>query len=189
MITREKALEILHKNIESQNLRRHCYAVEAVMWALAGHFGENEQKWGLAGLLHDADYELTRDTAQKEHTKKTLGWLRENEVDEDIYNVVARHAWRFVEGAPEPQTKMDWALYCCDELTGLIVAVALVRPDRKLASVTVDSVLKKWEEKSFAAGVNRDQIAMCEEKLGIPLPEFVKISLETMQQINKELGL
>ncbi|KKQ37478.1 MAG: HDIG domain protein, partial [Candidatus Woesebacteria bacterium GW2011_GWA1_37_7] len=92
-------------------------------------------------------------------------------------------------GAPEPKTKMQWALYCCDELTGLIVAVALVKPDKKLSSVTVDSVMKKWNSTSFAAGVDRKQIKECEPRLGIPLEEFVGIALSAMQAIHEDLGL
>ena len=188
-MTRSRALKILHQHLKNQNLRRHCYAVEAAMRALACYFGENEEVWGVAGLVHDADYELTKDNAQKEHAKKVLAWLKEEGEEGEIYNAVARHAWRFVDGAPKPKTKMDWALYTCDELTGLIVAVALVKPDKKLSSVTVDSVLKKWKSPSFAAGVDRKQIELCEAKLGIPLEKFVQIVLVGMQDIANSLGL
>lgn len=197
-MTREQALELLHQNMQNINLRRHCYAVEATMRALArrlnsGKSGkelkEIEDLWGIAGLLHDSDYELTKDEARKNHTKQTLKWLRELDAHASIYDAIASHAWKYVDGAPEPKTKMDWALYTCDELTGLIVATALVRPDKKLASVTVDSVLNKWNQKSFAAGVDRRQIEECEPRLNIPLREFVQITLFAMQQIHDDLGL
>lgn len=150
---------------------------------------EEEDRWGIAGLLHDADYEATKESAKTKHTKYVLAWLRGLDAETDIYDAVASHAWGFVDGAPIPKTKMQWALYCCDELTGLIVAVALVRPDKKLASVTVDLVLKKWDSPSFAAGVNRGQIEECETRLGIPLREFIGIALSAMQKIHEDLGL
>src|SRR3989344_6783302 len=169
-MTREQALKLLHDNVQNQNLRRHCYAVEAVMRALykrlegggSSYSKASEDKWGMAGLLHDADYELTKETAKTEHTKHVLKWLKDLDTEIDIYDAIAAHAWGFVDGAPMPKTKMQWALYTCDELTGLIVAVTLVKPEKKLASVTADSVMKKWNSQSFAAGVNRKQIEECE---------------------------
>jgi len=194
-MTRKQALELLHDNMRNQNLRRHCYAVEAVMRALYRRLEdhhqtqEEEDRWGIAGLLHDADYELTKGGPKSEHTKHVLKWIKEVEAEMDIYDAVAAHAWGFVDGAPQPKTMMQWALYTCDELTGLIVAVALVKPDKKLASVTVDSVMKKWNSPSFAAGVNREQIKECESRLNIPLREFVEIALSAMQGIHEDLGL
>lgn len=195
-MTREQALKLLHENMQNQNLRRHCYAVEAVMRALYDRLEDgkknkdDEERWGIAGLLHDADYEITKDKdPKKTHTKHVLQWLKDLDAHSDIRDAVASHAWGYVDRAPEPKTKMQWALYCCDELTGLIVAVALVKPDKKLASVTVDSVMKKWNSKSFAAGVDRKQIEACEERLEIPLREFVGIALSAMQGISKDLGL
>ncbi|OGM20254.1 hypothetical protein A2714_03005 [Candidatus Woesebacteria bacterium RIFCSPHIGHO2_01_FULL_38_9] len=196
-MTREQALKLLHDNVQNQNLRRHCYAVEAVMRALykrlegggSSYSKASEDKWGMAGLLHDADYELTKETAKTEHTKHVLKWLKDLDTEIDIYDAIAAHAWGFVDGAPQPVTKMQWALYACDELTGLIVAVALVKPDRKLASVTVESVMKKWDSPSFAAGANRKLIAECEPRLGIPRREFVEIALTAMQGIHEDLGL
>lgn len=187
-LSREKAMEILRSHMKNQNLIKHCLAVEAAMKALARHFGEDEELWGVAGLLHDADYELTKNDTSR-HASTTVSWLKEAEADERITDAVLSHAWNFVEGCPEPKNNLEWSLYCCDELTGLIVAVALVRPDKKLSSVSVESVLKKWDNKSFAAGASRDQIALCEEKLGIKLSEFVGIVLSAMQGTSKELGL
>jgi uncharacterized protein len=195
-MTRDKALELLHKNVVNHNLRRHCYAVEAVMRALyqrledGNKTKEEEDKWGIAGLIHDADYELTKDDEpKKNHTKLVLKWLRDADTEAGIYDAVASHGWGYVDGAPMPVSNLQWALYTCDELTGMIAAVALVKPDKKLASVTVDSILKKWNSRVFAAGVNRKQIEECENKLGIPLREFIEISLKAMQGIHEELGL
>ncbi len=188
-MTRKQALELLHKHMQNQNLRRHCYAVEAVMMALAERLNGDKKTWGIVGLLHDSDYEETKETAKKDHTKKTIKWLEEADAHIDIRDAIASHAWNYVEGAPQPKTKMQWALFTCDELTGLIVAVALVKPDKRLASVTVESVMKKWKQKSFAAGVDRSQIEMCEERLGIDLKEFVQIALTAMQNIYEDLGL
>ena len=193
-MTREQALELLHKHMANANLRKHCYAVEAVMGALYDRLNTNKndnerQRWMIAGLLHDADYEETKDTAKTDHTKKVLEWLKELDVHADITNAIASHAWGYLDVAPEPQTPMQWALFCCDELTGLIVATALVKPDKKLASVTVDSVMKKWNSPSFAAGVDRTQIENCQSRLGIPLSEFIQIALTAMQGISGDLGL
>lgn len=157
------------------------------MRALARQFGEDEEKWGIVGLIHDADYEKTKDNP-KEHTRLTAQWLKEAGEDERAIAAVLSHNFDYT-GENPPQTKMDWSLYCCDELTGFIVAVALVRPDRKLSSVTVESVLKKFPEKAFAAAVKREQIQKCERQLGISLPEFVKICLIAMQESAADLGL
>ena len=192
MISREKALEILQQNMQNQNLRRHCYAVEAVMRALARKLKTeekiNEEKWGIVGLLHDGDYEKTKDKPE-EHTLLMYQWLKDiGETDPEILEAILSHNFEHT-GKNQPKNNLEWALYCCDELTGFIVAVALVMPDKKLSSVTVESVLKKFPQKAFAAAVKREQIAMCQEKLGILLPEFVKIALEAMQGISGELGL
>lgn len=184
---REEALELLHSKMHNANLRRHCYAVEAVMRALARHFGEDEDIWGIAGLLHDADYELTKDNP-KQHTRLTVSWLKEKGADERIIQTILAHGYGFVEGNQEPSNNAEWSIYCCDELTGFIVAVALVK-GKSLANVTAESVLKKFPVTGFAAGVHRPQIALCEEKLGIKLPDFVSIALKAMQDIHKELGL
>lgn len=191
---REEALELIKKHTLNQNLVRHMLAVEAVMEALAkrieGEAASRElvERWKLAGLLHDADYEAVKDSLH-EHTHKTLEWLEKYEIDEEVKAAILAHGWNYVPEAPEPKTEMEWALYCCDELTGLIVAVALVKPDKKLASVTADSVMNKWNQKNFAAGASREQIALCESRLQIPLKEFVEIALRGMQGISNELGL
>lgn len=190
MLSIETARELLHKNMQSINLRRHCYAVSAAMGALAERLGHTDvqEQWEVAGLLHDADYEITKEHPER-HTHLVLEWLKEHSVDADITDAILAHGWGYVQGNPEPASDMQWALYCCDELTGLIVATALVKPDKKIASVSVDSVLSKWKQKSFAGGVDRAQIELCEEKLKIPLSEFIEIVLQSMQRIAPELGL
>ena len=195
-ITRQQALELLHSKMQNQNLRRHCYCVEAVMRALAEYFSLREQskskidtdKWGILGLLHDGDYEVTKDDWSK-HTVLMINWLKEmGENDPELIRAFESHNFSNT-GFNPPETLMEWSLFCCDELTGFIVAVALVRPDKKLASVDVDSILKKFPAKEFAKAVKREDIQMCEEKLGIPLREFVQISLNAMKGIHEEIGL
>lgn len=186
-MTREEALQILHQNVQNQNLRRHGYAVEACMRASARYFGEDEERWGIVGLTHDVDYEETKDQPER-HTKLTAEWLEEVGAEKEIIAAVLTHNYAHT-GENPPKNKMEWSLYCCDELTGFIVAVALVRPDKKLASVSVESVLKKFPEKAFAAAVKREQIKECERRLSIPLDKFVEICLSAMQGIAGELGL
>ena len=187
-MTRDQALKLLHAHMKSANLIRHCYAVGAVMKALARYFKEDVDKWEIIGLLHDGDYEETRATPEL-HTLKMADWLKKEEVeDKEILEAILSHNYSHT-GQNPPKNKLEWALYCCDELTGLIVAVALVKPDSKLASVTVESILKKWKQSSFAAGVKRGQIEECEGRLNIPLNEFIQIALEAMQGISSELNL
>ncbi|EKD58056.1 MAG: metal dependent phosphohydrolase [uncultured bacterium] len=192
-MTREKALDLLHSKMQSPNLRKHCYAVETVMRALAKKLegktasAELVEAWGIVGLLHDGDYEFTKEHPEK-HAKLMAQWAAEaGETNEEVLTGIESHGW-FHQGKL-PKTTMQWALYCCDELTGFIIAVALVRPDKKLSSVTVESVIKKWSHKEFAKGVDRKQIEMCEEKLGIKLPDFIGIALKAMQEIANDLGL
>ncbi len=188
MITRQKAIEILNTHLKNKNLFRHCLAVEAAMKALAKYFNEDENKWGLVGLVHDGDWEETKDTPHL-HTLKMVNWLKEaGENDQEIIEAILSHNYSHTKSNP-PKNKMEWSLYTVDELTGLIVATALVMPDKKLNSVSVESVLKKFPSKSFAAGVNREQIKLCQEKLGIKLNQFVDLVLSAMKNIAQELGL
>lgn len=188
MISRDQALSLLHTNMESVNLRRHCYAVEAAMKALASHFGQDVDVWGIVGLLHDGDYEMTKD----DHTKHTLlmaQWMTQlGETNEDLLSAIKSHNFAHTNQNP-PKSTLEWSLYCCDELTGFIVAVTLVRPEKKLSAVSVDNILDKWHQKAFAAGVKREQIESCEEKLGLKLHDFIDIVLKAMQGIHGELGL
>jgi uncharacterized protein len=207
-MTKDKALELLHSKMQSVNLRKHCYAVAAVMRSLAEYFAKKDKsadakamadKWEVVGILHDGDYEETKSTPDK-HTVLMAEWLKEKgESDKEILDAILSHNFSHT-GQNSPKNKLEWSLFCCDELTGLIVAVTLIRPDppspeasegqgKKLKYVTVDNILKKWNQKSFAAGVKREQIEMCEEKLGIKLPDFIAIALKAMQEINVILGL
>lgn len=184
---KSKALELLHSKMQSQNLRKHCYSVAAVMCSLAKRFKEDEDKWEIVGLLHDGDYEFTK-TNPANHAKLMADWVRElGETDNELLTGIESHGW-FHQGKL-PQTKMQWSLFCCDELTGLIVAVTLIRPTKKIADVGIENVLDKWNSKSFAAGVKREDIEKCEKELGIPLKEFIGIALKAMQGISSELGL
>jgi predicted hydrolase (HD superfamily) len=184
-MTREEAYKLVTDWTENKNLVKHMLAVEAQMRALAKHFGENEDDWGLAGLVHDADYEKW----PKEHPKKLLEELKKRKVPDWLYFAVEAHAWNYNGMEVEPRTQLEWALYTCDELSGFIIACALVRPDKNLVSVTVESILKKWRQKAFAAGVHREHIELCEEKLGIKLEDYIKICLKALQEISGELGL
>jgi len=204
-VNRDQALKLLHDNMENQNLRRHCYAVEAVMRALyrrldgkdkSSSAKASEETWGIIGLLHDGDYEETKATPEL-HTLKMAEWLKKEGVtDKEILEAILSHNYSHTGqnpstslGASPPKNKLEWSLYCCDELTGMIVAVALVKPNKTLAEVTVDSVLHKWDQRSFAAGVKREQIEECDPRLGIPLREFIEIALNAMQNIHEDLGL
>jgi len=196
MITKNEALELLNANMQSVNLRKHCYAVGAVMRALAEYFNLDKSadakvladKWEIVGILHDGDYEKTKDTPEK-HTLLMIDWLKEmGENDPEIISAIYSHNFSHTGNNP-PKNNLEWSLYCCDELTGFIVAVTLVRPTKKLADVSVENILDKWNSKSFAAGVKREQIEMCEEKLGISLTDFIQIALSAMQGISKDLGL
>lgn len=188
MVTKDQALTLLHEHTKNTNLRRHMYAVGAVMKALAIKLGGDPYEWEVLGLLHDADWEETKE-APDLHTRKTLEWLKNGGItDGPIVHALMSHNTRYTHLA-ELEGKMEWALETCDELTGFIVAVTLVRPDKKLASVTVESVLKKWKVKEFAKAVDRSQIEQCEEKLGIPPAEFIAVALTAMQHHASDLGL
>lgn len=185
-MNREQALKLIKEMTKNQNLVKHMLAVEAEMRGLAKYFKEDQELWGMAGLVHDADYEEMK---EKHPSLEFFKQLEELKLDPKIIQAVKAHGWKFQPGLPKPQTEMEWSLYCCDELSGLIIACALVRPERKLAAVSVESVLKKWKEKSFAAGVHREQITLCEEKLSMPLPEFIELNLKALQAIAPQLGL
>ena len=189
-MTRQEALQTLQVYIKTQNLIRHHLATEAAMIAIGKSYSAktnspiNIENWALSGLLHDADYEETRNTPEK-HTlylEEKIGKVLPKEV---MYAIKA-HNYKYTGSTP--QSPMDWALYTCDELTGFIVASALVQKNKQLSSVTVDFVIKKMQEKSFAKSVDRTQILLCEQYLGFPIQEYVGIVLTAMQSIAKDLG-
>jgi len=183
-VTREEALDSVRANIENKNTLKHMLATEAIMRALAKRFGEDEEEWGLAGLLHDIDLELTEGDMST-HSRLGADLARELGASEAMAHAILCH--NQAHGIPL-ETRLDKALYCADPLTGLITAAALVRPDKKLAGVEARSVGKKFKEKSFAAGANREQIAKC-AGLGIELDEFLELGLEAMKGIAPSLGL
>lgn len=187
-MNREEALKLVNDWTKNPGLVKHMLAVEAQMRAIAKHFGEDEDLWGLAGLLHDADYEMFKDDP-KQHPSKIFEVLEEKNVDPRIIQAIKSHAWGWKEGLPEPSSKMDWALYTCDDLSGYIIACALVRPDKKLSSLNLESLQKKWHTKSFAAGAKRDHAELSQEKLGIKLDDYMMICLKALQGVSKELGL
>ena len=187
-ITRDQAFEIVNSNIANKNLVKHCISVEGAMEALAEHFGESKDAWGMAGLLHDADWEKTADDVTQ-HTLHTVKWIEAaGDVDPAIKRAILAHNFA-TNPEPAPQSNMEWSLACCDELTGLITAACLILPDKKLSSLKISSILKRFKTPSFAAAVNRDDISRCEEKLGIPLEQFVEIVLKGMITKADLLGL
>lgn len=188
MLTRKDAYKLLTDNVKSQNLIRHCLAVEASMRALAKYFQEDQESWGIAGLLHDADWELTKDSPE-EHALLVAEWLEDWELgDEGIKRSIVAHN-HFYNGSEPPKTQMEWALYTCDELTGLITACALIQPDKSIENLSTESILRKFPQKAFASGVEREKIEHCQEELGIELEDFINIVLEAMKEISDELGL
>lgn len=185
---RNEALKIIDENVANKNIVKHMLATEAVMGALAEEFEpEKAEDWKLAGLLHDGDY--SDGVPHEMQGIQISKWVDDKgfSLSEEVKHAMAAH--NVSHTGVQPESKMDWSLFCCDTLTGLIIACALVLPDKKLADVTVERVLKRFKEPKFAAGSRREEIKMCEEKLGLSLEEFVRISLEAMQKIAPELGL
>ena len=183
-MTRGEVLDSIKANVENKNLVKHMLATEAIMRALAVHFGEDTDEWGLTGLLHDIDVELTSDDPVA-HSTLGADLARELGASEKMCHAILCH--NEAHGVP-CETLLDKALFCSDPLTGLIIAGALVRPDKKLAGLSVSSLLKRFKEKSFAAGANRDQICLCED-IGLELDEFIALGLQAMQEISDQLGL
>lgn len=179
---RERALALVRENVPQANLVKHMLAAEAVMRALARRFGEDEEQWGLAGLLHDLDYAETADRPDI-HALRTAEMLEPYGVDGAVVHAILAHN----DKAPR-DTLMAKALWSVDPLTGFLVACALMAEGKKLANVTVDFALRRFKEKAFARGANRDQMRGCED-FGLTLEEFVDEGLRAMQGIAGELGL
>ena len=184
-MNREQALDLLNEHISNPNMINHCLASEAVMRELAGYFGEDEEKWALAGLLHDLDVEITN-ADPKVHGLKTAEMLEELSIDPDIIDAIKHH--NEMATGIERLSRFQHALAAGETITGLIVATTLVYPDKKIASVKPKSIRKRMKEKSFAASVKRENIMEC-EKAGIPLDEFILLSLGAMRKISDRLGL
>lgn len=185
MIDREKAMDLLRSKTSTDWLIKHCLASEAIMRRLARRLGKDEDLWGLTGLLHDLDFELTKNDPAA-HTLKTAAWLREEGFPEEALHAIKAHNGEYV--GVERKSEMDFGLSCAETITGLIVAAALVRPDKRLEGVKRKSIMKRMKEKAFARNVDRDNIRQC-EKIGIPLEEFIDLSLDAMKGISDQLGL
>jgi putative nucleotidyltransferase with HDIG domain len=181
-MTRQQAFDLTKPRFRNKNLFKHVLAVEGVMRGLAKHLGESVEDWGLAGLLHDFDYEETVNTPDR-HTLVTEELLKDRDVPAPIIHAIKCHN----DQAPR-QSMMDKALYAADPVTGLIVAAALMHPEKKLRALDVDFIVRRFKDKRFAAGANRHQIRTCED-LGLSLSEFLGIALKSMQEIDTELGL
>lgn len=182
--TREEALALLKRNNETDALLRHAYAVEGVMRAFAREFGEDEEYWGIVGLLHDVDYEKW----PEEHLKVAPRLLAEAGFGEDVTHAVLSHGWGLCADV-KPERKMEIVLYTIDELTGLITAAAYMRPSRSVMDMEVKSVKKKFKDKGFAAGVNRDVINNGCEMLGMTLDDVIQRSILGMRDVHEALGL
>lgn len=187
-MNRIEAYQILTTYLTNQNLIKHCLSTEAAMKELCVYLNPNAgleeiEKWGITGLLHDADYEIFG----TDPAKHGMVITEKVEFASDIAHAINSH--NFQNTKVEPQSQMDWAITCADQLTGLIVACALVHPEKKLEPLTPEFVLKRFGEKAFARGADRDVIMLCKEKLNIPLEKFIEIVLSSMKNIAVDLGL
>ncbi len=181
--SRDDALALMHEHVQSESLRRHMYAVEAACRAYARTFGADEDTFGLAGLLHDFDYERWPD----EHPLRGADMLRERGYPEPIVRAILAHY--SARTGVVPESRLERTLHACDEITGLITAAALVRPSRSVMDLEPKSVLKKMKDKQFAAGVDRDDVRRAAEELGVELAEHVQFVIEAMRGVAPDLGL
>jgi len=181
-MTREEALQLVKEKVSNKNLRKHMLATEAVMRKLAQKFSEDEELWGLAGLLHDLDYDQTADDFPR-HGILTAEILEMTDLPQEAIYAIKSHPGHFPR-----KSKLDQALYAVDPITGLIVAATLMHPSKKLENVDLEFVQRRFKEKRFAAGADRDQIKSCQE-FGMSLDDFISLSLEAMQKISGPLGL
>jgi len=185
LLPRDQALELLNKYIKSDRMIAHCLASEAVLRSLALRLGQDPEQWGLAGLLHDIDVEIT-DADPYKHGPEGARWLAEMGVDAEVVDAIAMH--NEVATGKDRCTLFQHALAAGETITGLITATTYVYPDRKVASVKPKSVVKRMKEKAFAASVKRENILEC-EKIGIPIDEFAELSVRAMTGIAEEIGL
>jgi uncharacterized protein len=194
-LTKNEALDLLHTHMQNKNLRRHCYAVGVALSYYFDYYKKinievgslTKEQWEIAGILHDADWEETTNDPAR-HTLNTMEWLGIYEVPEELLDVLRTHNTKMTQ-LKNPTTLIEWTLECCDELTGFIVAVALVMPEKKLKDVTLERVLSKFKQKEFSRAVDRDQITQCKEKVGLAVDTFVEITLKAMQDNSDMLGL
>jgi putative nucleotidyltransferase with HDIG domain len=176
MINREQAMLLLKEHLKNINLQNHCLAVATVMEALALRMNEDVEKWYLAGLLHDIDYDMTFETPEK-HALIAMDILKDIDVSDDIRQAIRSHSGNF-----PLESLMDKALWCADPVTGLILASALMTPEKKISAIKQSSLMKKYKSKGFAAGANREQIASS-ENIGITLADFLALATEAMIKI------
>jgi len=176
------ALQLLNEKLKNRNLVKHCLATEACLRELARHFGEDEETWGITGLLHDIDYEDTSADPTR-HGNVAGDFLASKGLAPEIVYAIKVHA-----GHQPAKSKLDWALFATDPTTGLIVAAALMHPDKKLKALDIDFLVRRFKEKRFAAGANREQISTC-KNLGLELEKFMETCLKGMQNIADDLGL
>ncbi len=186
MPTRADAYELMTTHVKNENLRKHMYAVEVALRFYALKYGEDEELWAMTGLLHDADYEEYPDL--HEHTRVMAGWLREGGYDERIIYAILAHNDLNLETNPRNDL-LSKALYGCDEITGMITATALVRPNKSVIGLEVSSVRKKMKAKGFAAGVNREDLVRGAAEMGVDLDEHIAFVIEAMSSIADTLGL
>lgn len=182
--TREQAVDLFKKYNKSDSLYRHAIAVEGVMRYMAGKNGEDREKWGIIGLIHDLDYEMYPD----KHCKMTEQILRENNWPEEYIRAVLSHGWGLVTDV-KPETLLEKTLFAMDELTGLVTTSALVRPTKSVLDMEARSVRKKWNDKRFAAGVDRSVIEKGAEMLGVSLDELITDCIMGMREVAEEIGL
>lgn len=182
--TRAEAFDLLKAYNQNEALIRHALAVEAVMRHFAGLFGEDREKWGLIGLVHDLDYEKYPD----QHCRKIRGILTEKNWPEEYIRAAESHGWKLCSDV-EPISNLEKVLYTIDELTGLIGAAALVRPSKSILDMEIKSVKKKWKDKAFAAGVNREVIEEGAKSLGMELDKVIEETLQGMRTVAEEIGL
>jgi putative nucleotidyltransferase with HDIG domain len=182
--TREEAYQLLSEYNKSDNLIKHALAVEGVMRYMARKRGEDEEKWGIIGLVHDLDYEKY----PEEHCHKSEEILKERGWPEEYIHAIVSHGWGLCSDF-EPQTELERVLYAIDELTGLVVTTALVHPSRSIMDVEIKSVKKKWKDKRFAAGVNRTVIEQGAQRLGIEITDLIADTIAGMQEVAEEIGL
>lgn len=182
-LSRPDALTLLHDHVESESLRRHMYSVEAAMRAYARRFGEDEELYGITGLLHDFDYEKRPD----EHPLVAAELLRERAYPEEMVHAILAH--NEPRTGVAPTSLLDRTLFACDEITGLITAAALVRPSRSVMDLEAKSVLKKFKDRAFAAGVDREEVSRAAQEFGVDLREHIQFIIEAMREIAPVLGL
>jgi predicted hydrolase (HD superfamily) len=182
--THGETLALLQEFNQNEGLLKHAYAVEGAMRYLARKFGEDEEKWGIVGLIHDLDYERF----PSEHCHKTKEILESRGWPPEYVRAVIAHGWELCNDV-EPQSRLEKAIYAVDELTGLITAAALVRPSRSVADLEAKSVMKKWKDKTFAAGVNRGVIEKGAALLGLDLSELVGLTILGMREVRQKIGL